>query len=61
LLIDADQVQEIAAYDAVVLGSPVFNQRWLPGARRLVQRNVEALRARPTWLFSVTRSATASA
>jgi menaquinone-dependent protoporphyrinogen oxidase len=49
----ADQVADASAYDAVVFGSPVFNQRWLPEAEQFVQRNREALAGRPVWLFSV--------
>jgi menaquinone-dependent protoporphyrinogen oxidase len=40
-------------YDAIVLGSAVHNQRWLPDATRFVWRNLEVLAARPVWLFSV--------
>jgi hypothetical protein len=40
-------------YDAVVLGSAVFNQRWLPEADEFAQRNRKTLAARPVWLFSV--------
>ena len=52
-LSSADEGAEASAYDAVVIGSPVFNQRWLPESERFVQRNYEALRSRPVWLFSV--------
>ena len=48
-----DQVADASAYDAVVFGSPVFNQRWLPEGEEFVDRNLEALAARPVWLFSV--------
>lgn len=40
-------------YDAVVLGSAVHNQRWLPAAESFLARNEAALRRGPTWLFSV--------
>lgn len=40
-------------YDAVVLGSPVFNQRWLPEADSFLHESAGALAARPVWLFSV--------
>ena len=48
-----DEVTEVAEYSAIVLGSPVYNQSWLPGAAEFVQRNRDALAARPVWLFSV--------
>lgn len=40
-------------HDAVVFGSPVFNQRWLPEGDAFIRRNLDALAARPVWLFSV--------
>lgn len=40
-------------YAAVVLGSAVFNQRWLPAAERFAHDNRNALAGRPVWLFSV--------
>lgn len=49
----ADEVGDVAAYRAVVLGSAVFDQRWVPGVRDLVHRAGAALAARPVWLFSV--------
>jgi menaquinone-dependent protoporphyrinogen oxidase len=39
-------------YDAVVLGSAIHNQKWLPEATGFVHRNIDALAARPVWLFS---------
>jgi menaquinone-dependent protoporphyrinogen oxidase len=48
-----DGVADVRAYDAVVFGSPVFNQRWMPEGDEFVRRNVGALATRPVWLFSV--------
>src|SRR5687768_10132172 len=48
-----DEVTELRQYSAIVLGSPVYNQSWLPGASEFVQRNRDALASRPVWLFSV--------
>lgn len=45
-------VGEIQAYDAVVLGSPLYEGRWHKDARRFVKRHKEALSKRPVWLFS---------
>ncbi|MGY1753386.1 flavodoxin domain-containing protein [Blastococcus sp. SYSU D01042] len=39
-------------YDAVVLGSAVYNGHWLPGARQFATASAAALRTRPLWLFS---------
>jgi menaquinone-dependent protoporphyrinogen oxidase len=43
----------VGGYGAVVLGSPVYNGRWLSQAEQFVQTNLAALAARPVWLFSV--------
>jgi menaquinone-dependent protoporphyrinogen oxidase len=48
-----DEVADVGAYDAVVFGSPVFNQRWMPEGDEFVKQNVGALSALPVWLFSV--------
>jgi menaquinone-dependent protoporphyrinogen IX oxidase len=49
----AEQAGDVAPFDAVVLGSPVFNQRWLPEANEFVNRNLNTLANRRVWLFSV--------
>jgi menaquinone-dependent protoporphyrinogen oxidase len=41
------------AYDAVVLGSAIHNQSWLPAASGFVHRHQAGLLSRPVWLFSV--------
>src|SRR4051812_33265786 len=40
-------------YDAIVLGSPVFDGRWMPDAEAYVGEHRDALRMRQAWLFSV--------
>ena len=40
-------------YDAIVLGSPVFDGRWMPAAEAYVEQHRAALRTRQVWLFSV--------
>jgi menaquinone-dependent protoporphyrinogen oxidase len=42
-----------AADDAVVLGSAIHNQAWLPEAGEFVRRHRDALATRSVWLFSV--------
>jgi menaquinone-dependent protoporphyrinogen oxidase len=42
-----------SVYDAVVLGSAVHNQAWLPEASDFVSRHVSELSSLPLWLFSV--------
>jgi menaquinone-dependent protoporphyrinogen oxidase len=47
-----EQVGDVTAYDAVVLGSAVYMGRWLDPAKRFVERYGDALGERPVWLFS---------
>ena len=39
-------------FDAVVLGSALYDGRWLEPARRYAESMAEELRGRPTWMFS---------
>lgn len=48
----AEEVHDFAGYDAVVLGSAVYEGRWLKPARELVRTHADQLRALPVWLFS---------
>jgi len=47
-----DQVASVAHYDGIILGSGVYAGRWLAPAKQLAERESEALRSRPVWLFS---------
>jgi menaquinone-dependent protoporphyrinogen oxidase len=49
---DAQEVEGVAAYDAVMVGSALHMGRWMGPARDLVHRSADDLRARPVWLFS---------
>lgn len=56
--VDADarsvgDVDDISAYDAVVLGSAIHGGLWLPEASAFARNNAAQLRQRPAWLFSV--------
>jgi menaquinone-dependent protoporphyrinogen oxidase len=51
-VLPAAEVHDLAPYDAVVLGSAVYRGRWRGEARGFLKRHGEALRERPTWLFS---------
>lgn len=44
---------DAAAYDAVILGSPVYDGRWLEEADAFARRSETVLVERSTWLFSV--------
>jgi menaquinone-dependent protoporphyrinogen oxidase len=46
-------VHGLDGYAAVILGSAVFNQRWIPAAEELVRGKEAALSRLPVWLFSV--------
>lgn len=52
-LCEVASVADLSGYDAVVLGSPVYDQAWLADARAFARRNEAALRSVPLWLFSV--------
>ncbi|WP_169447883.1 flavodoxin domain-containing protein [Meiothermus rufus] len=46
-------VQDLEGYQAVLLGSPVQDQAWLPEARRFVQTHHQALRRLPLVYFAL--------
>ena len=46
------QVKDLAAYDAVVLGSAVYIGRWRKEAVRFLKASAEQLSRRPLWIFS---------
>lgn len=48
----ADQVRELAGFDAVIVGGALYASRWTAVACRFVARNVAALRKLPVWFFS---------
>jgi menaquinone-dependent protoporphyrinogen oxidase len=47
-----DDVDDVARYDAFVLGSGVYFGQWVKGARSFVDGHAGELANRPTWLFS---------
>ncbi len=47
-----EEVADVQAYDAVVLGSAVYTAHWLPAARDLAARLAPELRERVVWVFS---------
>ncbi|MET9730232.1 flavodoxin domain-containing protein [Streptomyces sp. NPDC006458] len=48
-----EAVDDADAYGAFVLGSAVHRQTWLAPARDFVRDNLDVLRPRPVWIFSV--------
>ncbi len=47
-----DDVTDLSAYDAVVLGSAVYAGNWRPTARKFADRYAQELLALPLWTFS---------
>jgi menaquinone-dependent protoporphyrinogen oxidase len=47
-----ESVGSLDGYDAVVIGSSVYAGRWAKPAKELVEREGQALAARPVWAFS---------
>jgi menaquinone-dependent protoporphyrinogen oxidase len=51
-VLPADQVEDLTAYRAVILGSAVYIGRWQKEAARFLKANEEELADRLVWLFS---------
>ena len=49
----ADDVGSLESYQAFVIGSAIHNSKWLSPAAHLVRDHARTLKAKPTWLFSV--------
>lgn len=49
---NADDVQNFSGAAAVVLGSAIYEGRWLKPARDLVEKHADELSTVPLWLFS---------
>lgn len=49
---EVEDVKDISAYDAVVLGSAVYMGRWLAPARNFLRRHDKELAQKKVWLFS---------
>jgi menaquinone-dependent protoporphyrinogen oxidase len=48
---EIEAVMAVSEYDAVVLGSAIYEGRWRPEALRFLRRHERQLRTRPVWLF----------
>jgi len=48
----ADEVTDVDAYDAVIVGGSLYAYRWNKDAKHFVKRNAKALRTKAVWLFS---------
>jgi len=47
-----EEIEDISAYEAVVLGGASYLFHWLRDATRFARRHGDELRQRPVWLFS---------
>jgi menaquinone-dependent protoporphyrinogen oxidase len=52
-ILTVNAVDNLGAYEAVVIGSAIYYGSWLKEATEFVRRHREELGSRPTWLFSV--------
>lgn len=48
----ADQVRDVGAFRAVVLGGALYNSGWHAAARTFARKHADTLRDRAVWLFS---------
>jgi menaquinone-dependent protoporphyrinogen oxidase len=48
-----EEVESVAGYEAVVVGSAIHNQAWLPAALQFFTRHAPELGKRPAWVFNV--------
>lgn len=51
-VLPADRVDDVSAYQAVVLGSAVYMGQWRKEAARFLTANESVLAERPVWIFS---------
>jgi menaquinone-dependent protoporphyrinogen oxidase len=51
--VSVENLGDLPAADAYVIGSGVYGQHWMKQATTLVKRSEGALSSRPVWLFSV--------
>ena len=51
-VVDPNDVEDLGAYQAFVLGSAVYAGRWQKSARLFVDRHAAELCKHPVWLFS---------
>ena len=51
-VVAASRTVDPQPFDAVVVGSAIYNNRWHRGARRFVRCHAQTLRTRPVWFFS---------
>jgi menaquinone-dependent protoporphyrinogen oxidase len=49
---DVQDVNDLAGYDALLLGAEIYAGKWLPEASRFVEECTEELAEMPIWLFS---------
>jgi menaquinone-dependent protoporphyrinogen oxidase len=50
---EASQLADLRPYDAIVIGSGVYDGSWAPAADALLCKHAAILAEKPVWLFSV--------
>jgi len=48
----AADVDDVAGYDAVIIGSAIYAGQWLPEAKRFAKQHAVQFAGQPIWLFS---------
>ncbi|UUX93682.1 flavodoxin domain-containing protein [Methanoplanus endosymbiosus] len=48
----AEDVNDVSAYNLIVIGSPVYAGKWLPDATNMVQRNLAVLKGKRVAFFT---------
>jgi len=51
-VIEAKSVEDLANYEAFVVGSAIYTSHWMKEAKDFIMKNEEALSKHPVWLFS---------
>lgn len=51
-VIQVDEVSDVGAYEAVILGSALYIGKWQKGAEAFLKAKEKHLTGRPVWLFS---------
>ena len=52
IVLEPDDVESVSEFDAAVIGSAIYAGSWLQASEDLIDRNLQALREMPVWVFS---------
>lgn len=51
-LLPVERVRNLADYHAVVIGSAIYDEKWMPEAAQFLRQHRKELIEKPVWLFS---------